>query len=59
MKFLDALSSRDATLTAGKKVSPTINRHGEISSTVNKVESELDDNNGTIALQPVIRLRTG
>jgi Septin len=59
MKFSDTSSSGDATLTARRKVSPTVNGHGEISSAVDKVESESDDDDGVHALRPIIRLCTG
>jgi Septin len=59
VKFSDASSSGDATVTAGRKVSPTINGRGEVSSPVDEVESESDDDDGAHASRPVIRLRTG
>jgi Septin len=59
VKFSDASSSGVATLTADRKLTPTVNGHGDVSSSADEVESESDDDDGAHSTRPVIRLRTG
>jgi Septin len=59
VKFSDTSSSGDATLTADRKLTSAVNERGEASNSIDEVESESDDDDGTHTSRPVIRLRTG